>query len=112
MQVKTISNTQINFQKLVPLKDYNGVILKLTKKDQAQIAKLVEKKNDYLFELAGVQGRLFKLKKTITREWRYLSMVEQKLVSTINIIDREIQQIKTNRLEKQKEKLKKLNTKA
>ena len=52
MYITNVSNLNQNFGKLVPLKEYKGVVLKLTKKEKEQITNLTLKKSDLLHELA------------------------------------------------------------
>ena len=103
----SIQNSFQAKQKLVSLSKYKGPILKLTQKDKAEIAKLIEGKTLITFELDKIRERLKKNTNTITKEWRQLTIVESKLLGEIDIIDERIREIKINRLNIQKEKLNK-----
>ena len=98
MRINTITNTSFGTKKLVPLSEYKGTILKLTQKDKEQIAKLTKKKAEYELELMKVSRHLEKYTKSITKEWKYFSMVEYNLMGKISIIEDMIKEIKTNRL--------------
>lgn len=112
MFINNYSNTTFQAgKKLVPISDYKGPILKLTKKEQAEIADLLSKRSQLSFDLDNVRKILKKNTKTITREWQHLSNVDFSLQSEIERIDRIIKEIKLNRLNIQKAKLAKLDKK-
>ena len=81
MRINTITNTSFGTKKLVPLSEYKGTILKLTQKDKEQIAKLTKKKAEYELELMNVTKHLDRKTKSLTREWKYFSMLEERLVN-------------------------------
>ena len=98
MNITPIYQTNFQAKNLIPLSEYKGTILKLTTKDKEQIAKLTKKKAEYELELMKVSRHLEKYTKSITKEWKYFSMVEFNLMGKISIIEDMIKEIKTNRL--------------
>lgn len=112
MIITSINVQNFQAKKLVPISQYQGPILKLTKKDKEKIALLLDKKTQISFELYGVTKLLEKNHKTITREWQHLSIVQSKLMGEIDRINNMIKEIKIARLNKQKKNLSKLDTKA
>ena len=100
--------TNQNFKALVPKSEYKGVILKLTPKDKEKIAKLVSQKGELELELHAIEHLLNK-KKTII-ESSGLMYRRDKIMGEISVLENMIKNIKINRLEKQKAKIKKLDT--
>lgn len=98
MFINSISNQ--NFKAKVPLSEYKGVILKLTKKDKEKIAKLIEERTLLEFELSFIDKMLDK-KKTIIG-CSSLANRKFKLEAFIDDITNQIKEIKINRLNKQK----------
>ena len=94
--------TPISFNSLIPRSEFKGPILKLTKKEKAKIAELMDKKSELELELVQVNNRLEKNQKTITKEWRQLSIVSSKLEGAISTIEKQIREIKIKRFNKQK----------
>lgn len=112
MYINEISNPIFTAKKLVPLSEYKGPVLKLTKAEKAKISDLLEQRTQLSFDLDKVRKILEKNSKTITRQWQHLSIVDFKLHCEIERIDKLIKEIKTNRLNKQKAKMVKLDKKA
>ena len=99
--------TNQTFTALVPKSEYKGVILKLTKKDEEKIAKLISQKSEYIFELNAIE-RLLEKKKTII-ESSGLFHRRSNIESHIRNIDEQIKAIKINRFEKQQGRAKTLD---
>lgn len=98
MFINSISNQ--NFKAKVPLSEYKGVILKLTKKDNEKIAKLIEQRTLLEFELSFINKMLEKKKTIIGSSTMFNRKI--KLEAFINDITNQIKEIKINRLNKQK----------
>lgn len=111
MYITLTNNQTFQAKKLIPLSQYQGPILKLTSKDKEKISNLLSQKTQILFELDRIKAKLEKNCKTITKEWQHLSIVESKLLGTIDSINRQIKEIKINRLNQQKKRLEKSNKK-
>jgi len=93
-----------SFYGLVPLSEYNGTILKLTNKDKECIAELQQKINDYNSDLYEIL-RYKKFKKTWTEKNQNIYLNRKfDLMEKIEDARQKIQQIKKDRLEKQKNK--------
>ena len=98
----TISTTN-SFQALVPLSDYKGPILKLTKKDKEQIAEIQRQINQYTVDSYEHQ-RYRDLKKTWTEKDQFLYNIKGMSRSiNIDLLLKKIEDIKLARLKKQQE---------
>lgn len=105
-KLNTLSNiTQnLNGKKLTPLKDYKGVVLKLTNKDKKQI----EKYND---EIAKLECDIYNIcryydkHKTLQNGEYYMDKLGM-IQAAINKFHALIKQVKQNRLDIQKSNLK------
>ena len=92
-----------NFKALVPIKDYKGVVLKLTKEDSKKIADLINEKTLLLFELDNISKKLSKIK-TLTGSSKLLDYHNDVLYK-IKKIDDAIREIKVSRKNEQLKKL-------
>lgn len=87
--------------KLIPLNEYKGPILKLTKTDKAKIAQLQEKLNDADYELAKIND-LYKKNYRNSSNRNYFEGIIGKLEATIDELKTAIKEIKINRIQKQR----------
>lgn len=109
MNINFNNNIPMMGKKLIPLSEYKGVILKLTPTDKSKIAELTQKKSILDLELYKlIQAKRNKKTLSDSEEFYYDCKID-KLEGFIADCDKLIQEIKTNRLNKQKEKLKKLD---
>ena len=105
MKVSIIDKTLFKGVKpknLVPKSQYKGPILKLTAKDKEKIEKLLNTRFNYEQELESIRRYLENNTKTISTGWNRLANRGYMLESYINDIDKEIRQIKIDRLNQQK----------
>lgn len=103
-----MNNVSVSFRGLVPLNEYNGTILKLTKKDKKAISILQKAISDYEADCYE-NIRHKSLKKTWTEKDSIAYFIRGiKNSETIEQLQKEIAQIKQNRLQKQQEKAKRL----
>ena len=95
--------TTFTAKKLVPLSQYKGPVLKLTKGDKEKIAALED-------SIASLEIELYKLskyqRKKISEKQKFMSdSAQMHLDAEISLLRQEIQDIKMNRLNKQRAKL-------
>ncbi len=103
MKIQSINfNTQ--FTGMVPLKNYKGPMLKLTKADKEKIAALQENINQMEFELYHLE-RQFNAGRLRTEKWNFLAEREGKLLERIDYLKDMIRNIKIERLNKQKKQI-------
>lgn len=96
-----ITINPINFTGLIPLKDYKGPILKLTKSEMAKIADLQENINQLELDLYNIDSK-YSEKKLLTQQLHYYSNKKLTIIGQINELKEIIKHIKLNRLNKQK----------
>lgn len=99
MNINPTSNQM--FTAVIPKSQYKGPILKLTAKDKERIAKLMDQKTEYEFELNAID-RLLDKKKTIIESSGLLyrrGIIEGYIAK----LEEAIKEVKVNRLEKQKQ---------
>ena len=90
-------NYNQNFKGLVPLKDYKGVILKLTEQDKKQIADLISERTLLQFKADAITERLNKIK-TVIGSCGLLNELSR-IEGHINEITEQIRNIKIKRKE-------------
>lgn len=101
-------NTNINMRgKMVPLKNYRGPVLKLTKADKKKIEAIQENINQYTHEIMQLQRKLDTL--SICPLYDYIYEEKAKLEYQVDVAMSYIQKIKTERFNKQKAKFAKKN---
>ena len=100
-----INPISTNFKAKVPLSEYKGPILKLTKPDIKKIDKLKDVKFQYEMELIDVE-KLLASKKISTAQFNFLMNKKNKIEHLIQDIIDTIKEIKINRLNIQKSKIK------
>lgn len=107
MQITEIKPISFQGRKLIPIKDYDGVILKLTKADKKKIEAVQENINIYDSEIELLKNMSKKAETDSAFDYFYNKIwhLEQEIESAKNYI----KEIKTNRLNKQKTKLNKKN---
>ena len=104
------SSYQPSMQGLVPLKDYKGVVLKLTVADKKKIAELQGKKADLEIELYKISMERIKKKLSDAQQDYYDNKVFR-IHGFIRDIEEQIRKIKSDRLNKQKQCIANLDTK-
>ncbi len=104
MQILSLNNTQTPTSKgLVPMSDFKGPVLKLTKKEKERIAKLEQAILDNEHELY-LMSRYRDLKQNWTEKDQYVySFGGLGYELNIKRLKSEIQRIKLNRINKQRE---------
>ncbi len=102
MFINPISYT--NFQAKVPLSEYKGPVLKLTKPDIKKIDKLKNTRFQYEMELIDID-KLLANKKISVAQYNFLMNKKAKIEAYIEDIILAIREIKINRLNIQKSKL-------
>jgi len=103
------SEKQAFTAKMVPLKEFTGPILKLTKKDKAEIDALLKKRAMLDLELVKLRDFIHRTPaKTYSME-HYQDRAWYDLENAIAVIDDMIKTIKTNRMKKQIAKQNKLD---
>ena len=101
MFINPISYT--NFQAKVPLSEYKGPVLKLTKPDLKKIDKLKNTRFQYEMELIDID-KLLANKKISVAQYNFLMNKKAKIEAYIEDIILAIREIKINRLNIQKSK--------
>lgn len=101
MFINPISYT--NFQAKVPLSEYKGPVLKLTKPDIKKIDKLKATRFQYEMELIDID-KLLANKKISVAQYNFLMNKKAKIEAYIEDIILAIREIKINRLNIQKSK--------
>ena len=99
-----VSNYNFNFssnRKLVPLSEYKGIILKLTKSDKATISKLESKIAELELEIHSLEKIDNKIKIACGKKLYYENRLNQ-LEIWIKFLREKIRNIKIARLKKQK----------
>lgn len=106
MNITISPSTNANFKakKLIPLKDYNGPVLKLTKSEKAKISVMQQQIMDADYELAKMY-ELFKQNIHNSGRCNFYESVVQRLQFQIERLKSEIQSIKSNRIQKQRKKI-------
>ena len=94
-----------NFQAKVPLSEYKGPVLKLTKPDIKKIDKLKNTRFQYEMELIDID-KLLANKKISVAQYNFLMNKKAKIEAYIEDIILAIREIKINRLNIQKSKFK------
>ena len=102
-----INPISTNFKARVPLSEYKGVILKLTKEEEAKIVNLMSEKSVLLLQLTTVEKKLNKHKTIMGSAGLY--DIYGKIEGRIREIENTIKQIKINRKNQQIEEMKKIN---
>ena len=97
--------------KLVPLKEYKGPILKLTKKDKAEIDELLKKRAMLELELSKLRDYFVRTPANTESMAHFQDRAWYDVEKAIEIIDEMIKTIKTNRMKKQIAKQNKLDVK-
>ena len=97
--------------KLVPLKEYKGPILKLTKKDKAEIDELLKKRAMLDLELSKLKDYVARTPAQTEAMAHFQDRAWYDVEKAIEIVDEMIKTIKTNRMKKQIAKQNKLDTK-
>ena len=92
-----------NFQAKVPLSEYKGPVLKLTKPDLKKIDKLKNTRFQYEMELIDID-KLLANKKISVAQYNFLMNKKAKIEAYIEDIILAIREIKINRLNIQKSK--------
>lgn len=107
MQITEIKPISFQGRKLIPIKDYDGVILKLTKADKKKIEAVQGNINIYDSEIELLKNMSKKAQTDSAFDYFYNKIwhLEQEIERAKNYI----LEIKTNRLNKQKAKLNKKN---
>ena len=103
MAVKPIISNIYAGRNLVPKSTYKGPILKLTKKEQAAIKQLEEKAIAYEIEQFNIRSYMDKTKLTSVQKEMLFEKLDQ-LSHWIQVVRENIQNIKIERLNKQKAK--------
>ena len=98
-----INPISTNFKARVPLSEYKGPILKLTKPDIKKIDKLKDVRFQYEMELIDIE-KLLANKKISTAQFNFLMNKKMKIEHSIEDIISAIKEIKINRLNIQKSK--------
>ena len=93
----------VSFQGYIPLKQYKGPVLKLTKDEEAKISALQENINNYEIELYRLT-KLYDGKKLSTNQANYYLNKVETINAHINELKQLIREIKINRLNMQKTK--------
>ena len=111
MQIMQFNNpvSQPNMMGLVPIKNYKGLVLKLTPADKKKIAELQAKRAGYEIELYKISVERRKKNYSFALDDYYDNKVLH-IQGFIRDIEQMIKDIKTNRLNKQKAKQAKLDT--
>lgn len=99
-----INPISTNFKAKVPLSEYKGPVLKLTKPDLKKIEKLKNIRYEYEMELISIDNLLAK-KKISNAQFQFLMNKKSKIEALISEIVSKIKEIKINRLNIQKSKL-------
>lgn len=90
-------NYNQNYKGLVPLKDYKGVVLKLTEQDKKQIADLISERTLLQFKADAIIEKLNKIK-TVIGSCGLLNELSH-IEGRINEITEQIRNIKIKRKE-------------
>ncbi len=101
MPIKKISTIFPNNKNLSPLSEYSGTVLKLTKKDKAEIAKLESSIAQLECDIYDINKQIGKPKVYTGREYYFLAKLDR-IEVYIKDFKEAIKQIKINRLNKQK----------
>ena len=91
----------VNFQGFIPLKQYKGPVLKLTKDEESKISILQANINNFEIELYQL-GKIFDGKNLSTSQANYYFNKVENINSQIKDLKRMIREIKINRLNIQK----------
>ena len=94
----------VTFKGYVPLSEYKGTILKLTKKDKEEIAKLQKIINEYEADIYENKRNKSLKKKCTERDEFGFFIRHTKTGEKIDTLRNKISEIKKNRLQKQQEK--------
>lgn len=94
----------VSNRNLVPINQYNGVILKLTKADKEKITVLQKQKAQYELELHALIKQAEKIKIFCKDQIRIVHKIFS-MESNIKLVEEMIKNIKTSRLSKQIAKL-------
>ena len=108
MNINTVDRQSFT-AKLVPLKEYKGPILKLTKKDKSEIDALLKKRAMLDLELSKLRDFIHRTPAQTESMAHYQDRAWYELENAIAIIDDMIKTIKTNRMKKQIAKQNKLD---
>ena len=94
-------NKNVSFGRLVPINEYSGPILKLTKEEIARVSALQENIAQLEIELYGL-NKHFSQKRLLTPEWSYFAGKVDNITTKIDILKDMIKEIKMKRLNSQK----------
>lgn len=99
--IKISAKSNVQFRGMVPIKDYNGPVLKLTEDDIEKINKLQNSISQLEFEIYGI-NKLFENKKLTSGELNFYYNKLAILEYQIKSLKDSIRQIKIDRLNIQK----------